>query len=135
MYPIRLQNIWIENNKQVLPGLTPFGNVNRKHALKFRENFFDLSKLSIFNDYLYSAWLYTWILLASIIFMVGKQLRARTFAPMQFFNSFFALLILGIALLSPVNGAIRYILPIIISTPLIILVSIPFKKRSSGDIR
>lgn len=117
----KLTTGWNTHLKPMIPEVQYFGNTNSTLAKKARDTVFGLNKVFIFKHLIFAAYLYVWILLFCLINFFYNSFKRKHFSITNFLPIFLDCCVLGIALLSPVDGAIRYIMPIIFTLPLLFL--------------
>lgn len=96
----------------------PINYNNSNFAKKFRSKVTTpLKNNNFIYKFLFSAWLYDWVLILSAIIAI-IQIIKKKISIVWLLPFLFPLGILGVAMLTPVDGGMRYILPIIMTLPM-----------------
>lgn len=108
---------------------------NSKLAKKFRHRITKpLNNNNIVYKFLLSAWIYDWILILATIVLLLKIIQKKI-STVWLLPFLLPLGILGVAMLTPVDGGMRYVLPIIMTLPMSIgIILKKVEKQERADI-
>ncbi|MFG6623373.1 DUF6020 family protein [Weissella confusa] len=109
------QNLW----GHYIPGLTIYGNNNAKLANDFKNMIFNLPSLLLFKHVIFAAWTYTWLLVGISFVALIRFVKVKKYMFANFGVAVLGIAALGIAMLSPIDGAMRYVMTIIVSLPVL----------------